>query len=168
MLVKAQNWINFSGICQYYTRFTVQAFLDLIVVDNKTCTSAGCSCGGIVVYPEGSLGHGDGSIIDLTICGCQLTMAEDVGPWDGDSTLGRTAGASSSTNACPCSACTYLEALGCEDSSAKSLILTDANHYVLAIQLLGGGTPNDKLVWLFAHCMVHTSIMRSSTQLSNL
>ena len=40
------------------------------------------------MYPEGSLGHGDGSIADLTICGCQLTMAEDVGPWDGDSTLG--------------------------------------------------------------------------------
>jgi len=93
------------------------------------------------MYPEGSLGHGDGSIVDLTICGCQLTMAEDVGPWDGDSTLGRTAGASSSTNTCTCSGCTYLEALGREDSSAKSLILTDANHYVLAIQLLRGGTP---------------------------
>ena len=165
MLVKAQNWINFSGICQYYTRFTVQAFLDLIVVDNKTCTSAGCSCGGIVVYPEGSLGHGDGSIVDLTICGCQLTMAEDVGPWDGDSTLSFPAGAISSTNSCPCSGWTYLEALGREDSSAKSLILTDAYHYVLAIQLLLGGTPSDKLVWLVAHCIVHTDIMRSSTQL---
>ena len=136
---------------------TVQAFLDLIVVDDKTCTSAGCSCGGIVVYPEGSLGHGDRSIVDLTICGCQLTLAEDVGPWDGDSTLGRTAGTSSSTNACPCNGWTYLEALGREDSSAKSLILTDANHYVLAIQFLWGGTPRDKLVWLFALCMVHST-----------
>jgi len=94
------------------------------------------------VYPKGSLGHGDGSIVDLTMCGCQLTMAEDVGPWDGDSTLSFSAGAISSTNGCPCSASTYLEgALGREDSSAKSLILTDAYHCVLAIQLLLGGTP---------------------------
>ena len=113
---------------------TVQAFLDLIVVYDKTCTSAGCSCGGIVVYPKGSLGHRDGSIVDLTICGCQLTMAEDVGPWDGDSTLSFSAGAISSTNSCVRSASTYLEgALGREDSSTKSLILTDAYHYVLAI-----------------------------------
>ena len=87
-------------------------------------------------------------------------MAEDVGPWDGDSTLSFSAGTISSTNGCPCSASTYLEgALGREDSSAKSLILTDAYHCVLAIQLLLGGTPSNKLVWLVAHCIVHTYIM---------
>jgi len=135
------NWINFYGFCQYYLYYTVQAFLDLIVVDDKTCTSAGCRCGGIVVYPEGSLGHGDGSIVDLSICGCQIAKAEGVGPWDGESTLSIPAGTISSTNTCFSSGTSYLEALGREDSSTKSLILTDAYHYVLAIQLLLGGTP---------------------------
>ena len=121
-----------------------------------------------MVYPEGSLGHGDGSIVDLSICGCQIAKAEGVGPWDGESTLSIPAGTISSTNTCFSSGTSYLEALGREDSSTKSLILTDAYHYVLAIQLLLGGTPNDKLVWLVAHCIVHTDIMRSSTQLSNL
>ena len=147
MLVKAQNWINFSGIFRYYTRYTVQAFLDLIVVDNKTCTSTGCSCGGIVMYPEGSLGHGDRSIVDLTCCGCQLTLAEDVGPWDGDSTLGLPAATSSSNNTCPCSGWSYLEAKGREDSSAKSLNLANAYHYYPAIQLLPGGTSSEKQAW---------------------